>query len=115
MYGSDNPRPLTSQLQLRGGVEVLAIAADLQLDNRSAQMLRIDGGAADRAVKMPAGDREGVPFWIANVGATNALNLQDSTGAPITGATAALAPSQAALVAYTGSAWVHFGIYAITL
>jgi hypothetical protein len=102
-------------MQLEGGVESLAISADLQLDDLSANMLRIDGGAGDRAVKMPESNRNGAIFRIANVGATNVLNLQDSTGSPISGVTTALGVGQAAWIVNEGGTWRHLGIETIVL
>lgn len=114
-YTTGGRTPLRQQLQLDGGVESLVLAADLQLDDRSANVLRIDGGAADRAVKMPAANRNGSIFRIVNTGATNVLNLQDSTGSPIAGATAALAVGAATWVVNEGGTWRHTGIESITL
>ena len=64
---------------------------------------------------MPASNKNGAIFWIANVGATNALDLETSAGAAIAGATASLAVGKAATVGCIDGAWRHFGIYSITL
>ncbi len=115
MYSSSGQRILDQQLRLRGGIESLVIAADLQLDDQSSNVLRIDGGGADRAVKMPASNRDGLLIRITNVGATNVLNLQDSTGAAIDGVTTALAVGRATWVVNEGGTWKHTGIETIVL
>ena len=114
-YTTGGRTPLRQQLQLDGGVQSLTLAADVQLDDLSANVLLINGTLADRAVKMPAANRNGSIFRIVNTGATNALNLQDSTGAAIAGATAALAVGAATWVVNEGGTWRHTGIESITL
>lgn len=119
-YPSDNPRPLTSPLLLRGGYEVATISDTLQLDDSSSQILAIAGGAADREVRMPASDREGVAYMVINTGATNALLLRTSTGANVDGfgpssAVNQLGPGERALVVNVGGTWGHLGVDAVAL
>jgi len=115
-YSTGGRRPNRGQLQLEGGLEAPAtLAGALQLDDLSANVLALDGGLADRAVKMPASNRNGAIFWISNAGATNALDLQTSAGVAISGATASLAIGKAAQVGCVDGVWRHFGIYSITL
>ncbi len=114
-YTTGGRRPLRGQLQLEGGVESLVLAGDVQLDDLSANVLLVDGGGADRAVKMPASNRDGVPFRIVNTGASNVLILQDSTGSAIAGVTTALAVATATWVWNEGGTWRHTGIESITL
>lgn len=118
MYTTSGRKPMRQQLQLEGGVESLTISATLQLDDRSANILRIDGGVADREVRMPASNRDGMAFRIVNVGATNALNLKRSDGTDIGGATAALAVGKATWVVNEGGGvgnWKHTGIETVVL
>ncbi len=115
MFTSSGQKIFDQQLRLRGGVETLTPGADLQLDDQSGNFLRINGEGADRAIKMPMSNRDGVPIRITNVGPTNALNLQDSTGAPIAGATAALAVGEAAWVVNELGTWRHMGIETVVL
>ena len=120
-YTTGGRTPLRQQLQLEGGVEALSLTDDLQLDDLSANYLAIDGGLADREIRMPAENRPGSLFYIVNTGGANALNLRTSTGASVSGfgpggGVDSLAPSQAALCAYDPVAgWAHFGVVAVTL
>lgn len=108
-YLTENRKPLTFQLQLRRGVETLAITGTLQLDDASSTFLRIDPGAANREVRMPASNRDGVAFWICHEGTLNSLLLRDSTGATI-GDVSQLGPGEVALVVNEGGTWEHMGI-----
>jgi hypothetical protein len=114
-FNSGTRRPLTYQFEIKNGVESLVLAATTQLDDRSSTILLVDGGVADRDLKMPASNRDGMVFRITNTGATNALNLQDSTGAAIAGATAALAVGEATWVVCEGGTWRHTGIETVVL
>lgn len=116
MYGTTNRKPLTFQLQMRRGVDTVAVlTATLQLTDTASNFLRLDPGGADREVRMSATNRDGVPLWITHVGAANNLLLRDSTGAAISGVTTQLAPGQATIVVNEGGTWKHMGIVTITL
>ncbi len=109
-------KPMTYQWQIRDGIETpAALTGTLQLTDSSSNFLRLDGGAADRELRFPASNRDGVIFRITNVGATNNILLRDSTGAAISGVTTALAPSEGAWVVNENGTWKHMGIEAITL
>ncbi len=115
-FNTSGRKPITYQLQIRGGVDTPAtLTGTLQLTDRSANFQFLDGGAADREVRMPATNRDGVIFRIVNAGATNDLLLKDSAGTNVLGTTALLTPSQAAWVVNEGGSWLHLGRESITL
>jgi len=117
-YTTGNRRPMRQQLQLEGGVETLVISATLQLTDRSANVLAISGGAADREVRMPASNRDGSIFRLVNGGATNNLLLKRSDGADIAATTKVLTPGQATWVVNEGGGianWKHTGIETVVL
>jgi hypothetical protein len=119
-YPSDNPRPLTSPLLLRGGYEVASISDTLQLDDSSSQILAINALLTDREVRMPASNREGVAYMVINTGGANNLLLRTSTGGNVDGfgpasATNQLGPGERALVVNIGGTWGHLGVDAVTL
>lgn len=116
MFLTGGRKPQRYQTQIEGGFDAPAtLAGTLQLDDRSGNVQLLDGGAADREVRMPASNRSGVPIEVVNVGATNNLQLKDSTGTDIAGATAVLTPGQSALCVFVGIAWRHTGIRTIVL
>ncbi len=115
-YLTTNRKPLTYQLQLRRGIDtVAALTGTLQLTDKSSNFLRLDPGAANRELRMPASNRDGVVFWITHVGAANNLLLKDSAGVDIQGVTVVLTPGQATMVVSEGGTWRHMGIQTIVL
>lgn len=116
MFTTGGRKPQRFQTQIDGGYDVPAPSpATLQLTDQSGNVQALDGTTLDKEVRMPASDRDGVPFEIINVGATNALLLRTSTGAAISGATTQLAPGEAATVVSIDGTWRHLGIRSITL
>ncbi len=114
-YGSKGKRIFDYQQQLRGGGETIVFTGTLQLDEDSAQMLRLDSGAGPEEVRMPASNRDGVWFEITNGGGQSLL-LRDSDGAVLgLGASSTLGVAQAVKVNCEGGTWTHLGIYTITL
>ncbi len=116
MFPTTNRRIFDYQLQLRGGIDTpAALTGTLQLTDASSTFLRLDPGVANREVRMPATNRDGVPFWITHAGAANNLLLKDSAGVDIQGATVVLTPGQATIVVNEGGTWKHMGIQTIVL
>ena len=110
MFRTSGRKPLTYQFQIRRGVETPAVlTATLQLTDRSSNFLRLDPGAANREVRMPASNRDGMVFWIQHVGPSNNLELRDSTGATI-GTTSDMVPAKATICVNEGGTWKHMGI-----
>lgn len=111
-YKNQATRALTSQLRLKGGVEILALSGDINLDRSSANVLRIDPGGAGRTVTLPpAGESDGLAFDILNAAdAAETLTVVDSTGTIVS-----IAQNRAAKVVSDGSVWTHMGIRTVTL
>ena len=105
-HSTTGRKPLTYQLQLRDGVDVATVAADVDLTLASGNVQAIDGGGSDRDVNLPAEELagcDGLMFWVRNTGSTNDLLVKDDTPATL----ATLTPSSGALFACSGSAWVR--------
>lgn len=119
-YTTGGRRPMRQQMQLDGGFQQLTISGTLQLDDASANHLLVNGGLADREIRMPASAKNGVYFKITNTGGTNVLQLRTSTGGNVDGfspasATNQLGVGETALVACIDGTWGHTGVYAVTL
>jgi hypothetical protein len=105
-HSSKGRKPLTYQLQLRDGVDVATVAADVALGLDAGNIQAIDGGGADRNVDLPAEElagSAGLMFWIRNTGATNNLVVRDDTPTTI----ATLTPGTGGLFACNGAVWVQ--------
>ena len=84
-YDGSATKRLTAQLRLAGGFEEKTLAANLILDNTSANYLRIDPGGSARDVTLPAEESsDGLFFHVLNIG-TGSENLvfKNDAAAPI--------------------------------
>lgn len=93
-----------------GGINVEVLAADKTLTATDARIQRLDAGAGNRNVDLPA-VQDGLGYWLANFGAAN--NLVVRAPGPVVIAT--LNINEAAWVASDAAAWNHAGIVAIAL
>ena len=112
-YKTGGRKPLTFQLQLRGGVEAKTLAGTLTLDEMSSTMLKLDPGGAGRNVQLPAG-KDGLVFYISNAAdAAEALTVKDAAAATV----ATISQNEAAWLGCTadGDNWIHLGIQTIAL
>ena len=111
-------RPLTYQMQIRGGVAVETLSGDVQLTGLSSQMLKLDPDGAARDVTLPGAaegvlDTDGLCFEITNAadGAED-LVVKDPAGATVV----TISQNEKAKVAgLGGQAYDHLGIETIAL
>ena len=76
MFTTGGRKPTRYQMQLDGGHDFTVIAGTLQLTDSSANVQIVDGGVADREVRMPASNRDDVPFR------RNGYGIRTRTGVP---------------------------------
>lgn len=86
------------------GASSVSASGTVTMTLSSNRFQKIDGGASDRNVLLPAVFSGGA-YYIANAGASNNLAIKDSTG---TTTYATLLPGEAAWIVATASAWVAY-------
>jgi hypothetical protein len=79
--------PLTGQLQIRGGFDVMTLSGALTLDDKSANHLILDPGGASRVVTLPASDAkfDGVAFTITNTADAGELLIVKNAAGVVVG------------------------------
>lgn len=115
---SEGRRPLTYQLQVKGGAAVETLAADLQLTAKSSQILKLDPGGSARNVTLPGEDQgvadtDGLAFEIVNAAdGLEDLVVKDPAGSTVV----TISQNEKARVVGTGAqAYAHLGIVSIAL
>lgn len=101
-------------LQLRGGFYSATLTGALDLDLSYGNFLVLDPGGSNRNVDFIAAmERDGAWYMIRNAAdAAENLVVRDSADATIV----TLNQNEAAMVAYTGSAWIlPFGVLTVAL
>ncbi len=101
-------------LQLRGGFYTATLSGNVDLDLSYGNFIIMDPGGSNRNVDFVAAmERDGAFYFIRNAAdAAENLVIRDSADATIV----TLNQNEAALVAYTGSAWVlPMGVLTVAL
>lgn len=102
-FSNGATKSLTSQLRLRGGVEVRVLAGNISLTDTDANFQNIDPGGSGRTITLPAEDlSNGLVFGIYNAAdAAESLTINDDAGSTI----ATLGRGDSAILGCTGTAW----------
>lgn len=100
---------LMSQLRLEGGIEEQTLSGDVDLDELSANILRVDPGGSNRNVDLPAEETsDGLPFFILNVAdAAENITVRNDAGSTIV----VLGRYEGAIVGCDGSNWKVYGFF----
>ena len=117
-FAGSGRRPLTSPLQVKGGVGEATLTGAVILTARSSQMLRLDPGGANRNVDLPGPDEgiednNGLNYTILNT-ADAAENLVVRNPAGATVATVSQ-NERCTFVGVGAQVWAHMGITTIAL
>lgn len=117
-HTTEGRRPLTYQLQIRGGYGSATLTGTTQLTAKSSQLLRLDPGGANRNVDLPGpdqgiADNEGLVFEILNTAdAAESLTVRNPAG----GTVVTISQNEKCRVVGTGgTSWTHMGIQTIAL
>lgn len=97
------PYVIPRAIRLKGGVNIETISGDVTMTLKSSTFQRLNGGAADRTLTLPAvatNETSGLVYEFYNSGSTNDLIIEDAGGTVKT-----LTPGSWARLASDGSDW----------
>lgn len=112
-FKGKNPEQIARPMQHKGAFGSLTLTGNYTLDLKDGQCLRIDPGGSARDVTLSA-DWQKDGLWVEITNAADAaedLVVKDPAASTIV----TISQNEKAKIAYTGSAWVHFGIVTIAL
>ena len=112
-FDSKVDQPLKRPFRHQGAFGVLTLTGNYTLLIKDGACLRIDPGGSARDVTLEEDyQRDGMCVEITNIAdAAENLVVKDPGGTTIV----TISQNEKAKIAYTGSAWVHFGIVTIAL